>query len=80
MPPNPALLKAVKEQAEAERKRQEAHAIQAAESDRNTNLEYPSDGYRDGRGKTKRRYSKTKRRYGKTKRRYGKTKRTRKTR
>ena len=79
MPPNPALLKAVKEQAEAERKRQEAHDTQVKESDRYT-LEYPSEGYRDGRGKTKRRYGKTKRRYGKTKKRYGKTKRTRKTR
>ena len=79
MPPNPALLKAVKEQAEAERKRQEAHAIQVEESDRYT-LEYPSDGYKTGGRYKLRRYSKTKRRYGKTKRRYGKTKRTRKTR
>ena len=73
--PSPAQIKAVKEAAAEERKRQEMHALQAEEGD---DLSMSSEGR--GRRYKLKRHGKTKRRNGKTRRRYSKTKRTRRTR
>ena len=69
--PSPAQIKAVKEAAAEERKRQEMHTLQVEEGD---DLSIPSEGR--GRRYKLKRHGKTKRRNGKTRRRYGKTKRT----